>query len=158
MCKLKIITRGDDAASSKSANFAIRETFEKGILRNCSVLACAGFVDHCYEVLGSLKGLCFGLHASIACEWIFPRWKTVEQAAKLPGLTDQDGYLWSSPNVVNEHNVPVEIIVKEISAQFHKLIQIGFKISYIDLHMAFNWIKGVNEALNDFCYKKGLIQ
>ena len=158
MSKIKIITRGDDAASSRSANFAIRESFEKGILRNCSVLACAGFTEHAFEVLGGMKGLCFGLHASIACEWKNPRWKAVLPPSELPGLTDNSGFLLKTPNEVNDKGVPVEIIMKEISAQLDKLTRLGFNITYLDTHMGFSWIAGVKEALLEFCSKKGLIQ
>jgi len=154
---LKLITRGDDAASSKSANIAIRETFEKGILRNCSVLACTNLLDHAYEILGGLKGLCFGLHATIACEWLNVKWKPITQPDKALGFTDEEGYFLPFPNAVHEAAVPLEIIMNEISAQLDRITRVGFKPSYIDLHMCFDWIDGVGNVVNDLCIRKGLI-
>ncbi len=154
---VKLITRGDDAASARSANLAIREAFEGGILRNASVLACTDLLDHAYECLGSLQGLCIGLHATIACEWLAPRWRPVLPPDSIPGLAGPDGFLRKSPGDVANAGVPVETIMLEISAQLDRLAGAGFKPSYLDLHMSFGWIRGVDGAMDDFCRRKGLI-
>ncbi|HRR28019.1 MAG TPA: ChbG/HpnK family deacetylase, partial [Victivallales bacterium] len=124
---------------------------------NCSILACTDLLDHAYETLGNLKGLCFGLHATIACEWLNVKWKPIIQVDKALGFTDNEGYFLPFPNAVHKAVVPLEVIMKEISAQLDRLTRIGFRLSYIDLHMCFGWIEGVGNAVNELCLKKGLI-
>jgi hypothetical protein len=154
---VRLITRGDDAASSRSANFAIREAFERGILRNASVLACTDLLGHAYETLGTLPGLCIGVHATIACEWQRPCWRPVLPPAAVPSLVDVDGFLLPSPTAVEARGACIPEIMREIAAQLARLRKTGFVVSYLDLHMSFCWIAGMDAALDEFCRAEGLI-
>jgi predicted glycoside hydrolase/deacetylase ChbG (UPF0249 family) len=154
---VRLITRGDDAASSRSANFAIREAFLEGILRNASVLACTDLLGHARETLGDLPGLCIGLHATIACEWATPRWRPVLPPERVPSLVDGDGFLLPSPTAVDARGACLPEIMAEIAAQLARLRQAGFAVSYLDLHMSFGWIDGVDAAVGEFCRREGLI-
>lgn len=154
---IRLISRGDDAGSSKSANFAIREAFEYGILRNASILACTDLLDHTYETLGSLKSLCIGLHATIACEWKNVHWRPILTKEEAPNLANSDGFFRAYPVEVANAGVPDDIILREISAQLDKLVNLGFNVSYLDLHMCFDWIGNLRFMIDEFCRKKGLI-
>ena len=98
MSRIRLVTRGDDAASSRSANLGIREAFERGIVRNVSVMAPGPELKHAFETLGGLKGLCVGFHVAINCEWITPRWGPVLPAKEVPTLVDEKGHLLFTPN------------------------------------------------------------
>lgn len=155
---VRLITRGDDAGSSRSANFAIREAFEKGILRNASVLACTDLLGHAYGTLGTLPGLCIGLHATLACEWQAPRWRPVLAPTAVSSLVDAAGFLLPSPTAVKSRGVCVPEIMSEVAAQLARLRKAGFTVSYLDLHMGFAWIAAeLGPAIEGFCRSEGLI-
>ena len=60
--RVRLITRGDDLGCARSLNRAVKECYEKGILKNCSVLAASPHVEEAAKMLAKVKGLCFGLH------------------------------------------------------------------------------------------------
>ncbi|MGH9937478.1 MAG: ChbG/HpnK family deacetylase, partial [Blastocatellia bacterium] len=60
--RIRLITRGDDLGCARSLNRAMKECYEKGILKNCSVLAATPYVEEAARMLAKAKGLCFGLH------------------------------------------------------------------------------------------------
>ena len=57
--RIRLITRGDDLGCARSLNQAVKECYEKGILKNCSVLAASPYVEEGAKLLAKNKGLCF---------------------------------------------------------------------------------------------------
>jgi hypothetical protein len=167
-----LVTRGDDAGSSKSANRAIHAAAKKGILRNASVLACGPNVIHAAKVLGgSVKSddLCVGLHATVTCEWEWPVWGPVLEAKHVPSLVDDRGLLHRTPEAVfkksGESGAPAakvqEEVLAEVAAQLERLRSLGLKVSYMDEHMGFSRLDGfedIDEALAEFAKREGLVR
>jgi predicted glycoside hydrolase/deacetylase ChbG (UPF0249 family) len=161
---IRLVTRGDDAGSSKSANRAIHAAAKKGILRNASVLAAAPSVVHAAKVLGGLAKsgeLCIGLHATVTCEWDWPLWGPVLDAERVPSLVDERGALHRTPEAVNEKGAAAQVraeILVEVAAQLERLRSLGLEISYIDEHMCFGRLEGVGEGLAEFAKREGLVR
>lgn len=153
----KVITRCDDAASFRSANYAIREACLLGIARNVGVMACCAHVQHAYDIFKDLKGVAFGCHLTLNAEWAYPRWSALSGRHAVPALYDPEGCLFSTTEALRERNVPVEQMITEAKAQIDKLRSIGFKITYMDTHMGVNWLPGLNDALVDLCKKEGIL-
>jgi len=75
-----------------------------------------------------------GLHLALTSEWKWYRWGPVADRAKVPGLIDNEGYLFRSvPSVVLSAK-PSEIET-EIRAQIDRAIAKGTRPSHIDTHM-----------------------
>ena len=53
--RIHLITRGDDLGTNHSANAAIREAFQSGILRNASLMACCPAVEEAAEMLAGAE-------------------------------------------------------------------------------------------------------
>jgi predicted glycoside hydrolase/deacetylase ChbG (UPF0249 family) len=153
---IRLCCRADDAASSRSANRAIRETIQKGLCRNVSVLAIGHELKDAYEALGSLKGVCIGLHAAVNCEWTTPRWGPVLPREKVPTLLDDDGALLSRVWTLHERGITAEEMFAEVKAQLELLRKTGFDVTYVDEHMGFARTLGFAEAMEDFARKEGL--
>ena len=155
--RVRLITRGDDLGCAHSLNRAIKECYEKGILKNCSVLAASPYVEEGAKLLAKTKGLCFGLHTDLTSEWDNVKWGPVAPREKVPSLLDSKGYLFQTNNEVRASAKADEALI-ELQAQLDKLRKLGFDIRYADLHM--NTIQIVPELpdrFGEWCRKNRLI-
>lgn len=155
--RVRLITRGDDLGCARSLNRAVKECYEKGILKNCSVLAASPYVEEAAKMLAKTKGLCFGLHTDLTSEWDNVKWGPVAQREKVPSLIHSKGYLFQTNNEVRASAKADEALI-ELQAQLDKLRQLGFDVKYADLHM--NTVQVVPELPDKFgewCRKNRLI-
>jgi predicted glycoside hydrolase/deacetylase ChbG (UPF0249 family) len=75
-----------------------------------------------------------GLHLTMTAEWKTYRWAPVADKDEVPGLIDDEGYMWRSvPGVVR--NATPEEVEKEIHAQIEKARSWGIEPGHIDTHM-----------------------
>ena len=132
--RLRLITRGDDLGCARSLNRAVKECYEKGILKNCSVLAASPHVEEAAKMLARAKGLCFGLHCDLTAEWDNVKWRPVAGRDKVPSLVDSNGYLHQTNDAVRASAKADEALL-ELQAQLDKARGLGFDIRYADLHM-----------------------
>lgn len=155
---IRLIARGDDAALAESANDAIRECFDEGILRNVSVMAPCPALDHAVDQLAGVDGLCTGVHVTLTAEWDQPNWGPVLPPEEVPSLVDEDGNLPKLAEDFVERDPDPDEVVAEMEAQIDRLREVGFEPSYLDTHMAIehhlDWFVG---AMTDLCKRKGLI-
>jgi predicted glycoside hydrolase/deacetylase ChbG (UPF0249 family) len=140
MSSIQLVTRGDDAGSSRSANRAIRQCCEEGILRNVSVMACGPAFEDAVRVLDDLSHVDFGLHVCLSAEWDAPRWSSVAPREQVPSLLDESAMFTSTPQVLRDRGFSTEEALLEIEAQLTQLRAAGIKVSYIDEHMGVSWI------------------
>jgi predicted glycoside hydrolase/deacetylase ChbG (UPF0249 family) len=155
--RIRLITRGDDAGSSQSANRAIRECFMNGVLRNTSVMAVGPALADAAQALGHLPGLCIGLHVALNCEWEFPTWGPVLEPSLATSLLDERGCLTRTPNDLDQRHPPVEVMLNEVKAQLARLRQLGLRVEYLDQHMGVGRVGDLNAGLADLCRVEGLI-
>jgi len=132
---IRLLARADDAANTRSANRAILETFEEGLVRNVSVMATGPELDHAAELLADLDGLCAGLHVTLTAEWDRPRWGPVLPPAEVPTLVDDDGHLPPHPRALARRQPAVDELLAETRAQLERLRDAGFDVAYFDDHM-----------------------
>ncbi len=145
---IRIITRGDDIGSFRSANAAGLDAVENGILKNFSLLATGPYIEEAAEMCSSRTDICFGLHLTVTCEWESQKWGPVLPASEVPCLVDENGHLVPSPNNVHEKGAVFTQIMNELKAQLNKVRDLGFNISYADMHMGFGWLfEGEDESV-----------
>ncbi|OCT15713.1 hypothetical protein A8709_13625 [Paenibacillus pectinilyticus] len=158
MNELQIILRGDDFGGSQSANEAIREACDGGLLKNVSVMAVGPFVEQAAELLAHRADICFGLHITMNAEWDDVKWGPELPIAQVPSLVDANGHFWPHPMQMKEHGVELAHAIQETIAQYEKLCRLGFCIAYVDEHMFFHYaIEGYREWLDAWCKQEGLI-
>lgn len=156
--ELSLITRGDDAGSSLSANRAILESCEEGILKNVSIMAPCPFLEDAYACLGHLhERVAFGFHACLNSEWDYPRWGSVLPPSQVVPLLENDGCFTKSPKVLQARKVSVDLMLSELRAQLDQIREVGFRPVYMDEHMGVGWIDGLGEALIEFAAVENLI-
>ena len=158
MKNIKIISRADDAGSSRSANAAIAKAIRAGYIKNVSLMACCDFIDEAVGLMRDDKSICFGFHATLNAEWDRVKWGPITKLDKSSGLVDENGYFLASPRLFYETKPSVEAALKEYDAQLDKLTKLGFTITYVDSHMyEEGFIDGLSEAKREWAAKKGLL-
>lgn len=154
---IRLVTRADDAGNTRSANEAIREAFEAGILRNTSVMAPCPAFEHAAELLGGHDGLCIGVHVTLTSEWDHPRWGPVLPPGEVPSLVDDDGCLLPSPQALEERGADADEMAAEVRAQLARVRDAGFEVAYLDDHMNSRVVPGFEDRLLDIAESEGLI-
>jgi hypothetical protein len=158
MEKVRFITRADDAGSSRAANAAMGAVIRAGVIKNVSVMAPGKFVEEAAELFARERRVNFGLHATLNAEWDRVKWGPLTALDQKSGLVDRDGAFLADPKEFEKTRPPVELVMKEYQAQLDKLCRAGFKISYVDTHMApERFIPGLDEALRDWAAARGLL-
>ncbi|MBN1136507.1 MAG: ChbG/HpnK family deacetylase [Anaerolineae bacterium] len=153
-----LITRGDDAGSNHTANVAILEAYQNGILKNTSVMAPCAAIGETAELLAGQRGLCCGLHCTITAEWDHVRWGPVLPPERVSSLVDVHGHFFQTTRAVREHGAGVDEIMAELQAQLDRARALGFDIRYADKHMAFERVAdGLGEAFDAWCEREGLV-
>jgi hypothetical protein len=155
--RIRLITRGDDLGCARSLNRAVKECYEKGILKNCSVLAATPYIEEAAKTLAGEKGLCFGLHCDLTSEWDNVRWKPVSPPEKVPSLIGKDGTLHQTNEAVWANAKADEALI-ELQAQLDRARRLGFDIKYADLHMGtVQRVPGLAEKFGPWCRNQGIL-
>ena len=155
--RVRLITRGDDLGCARSLNRAVKECYQKGILKNCSVLAASPYVEEAAKLLAGTKGLCFGLHCDLTSEWDNVKWGPVAPREQVPSLLDSKGYLHQTNDSVKA-NAKADEALLELQAQLDKARRLGFDIKYADLHMnTVQVVPGLPDKFGEWCRKNRVI-
>lgn len=158
MNPIAILTRADDCGSSHSANLGIQQALEGGILKNISLMAPCDCIEEAAEMFAGRPDLCFGLHATLNAEWDKVKWGPLLTAAKVPSLTDENGMFLPSPKAFLLNPPDLDEIMEEFRAQLNRARTLGFRISYIDSHMAPEFdVPGLEERMREWCLKEELL-
>ena len=154
-----LYTRGDDCGSSHSANRAILEACETGILKNVSFMLPAPYIEEAAQMFSGRNEFCFGLHVTMNAEWDSLKWGPVSDPHKVPGIIDsRTGFLFQTTRELKENNPDLDEIMLETQAQLDKAVRLGLDIKYAEMHMGYGWVvDGLNEAFDSWCREKGII-
>lgn len=155
--RILLVTRADDLGSFRSANRAILEVFRHGIVRNTSLMAIGHELQDAVDLLSGVDGLCIGCHASITSEWANVRWAPCAPPEKVPALLDAEGHLVHYPREADEQGADPDQILIEVAAQLARLRSLGVEPEYLDTHMRFDLLPGVEDALAGFCERESLL-
>ena len=155
--QLRLVTRGDDAGSCGSANRAILEACEQGILRNVSIMVPGPAFEEAAKLFAHRPDICLGLHVTLNAEWDGPKWGPVLPLKEVPSLVDENGYFFPTPKILYERGFEVEEVVAEVQAQLNKARAYGLNISYLDEHMGLSWLPGLRKEFANLAKREGLV-
>lgn len=155
---IRLIARADDAGSARTADRAILETIERGLVRNVSLMAVGPSIEHAAELLAGRKEVCFGIHATLNAEWSDLRWGPASSAGAVPSLAEPgSGMFRPTPQAFLQHPPLVEEVLLELQAQLDRVRSLGFAIGYADQHMAFEWaMPQIAEPFDRWCEREGI--
>ena len=129
-----LIIHADDVGMCHSVNEATIKALEKGIVTSGSIMVpCPWFLEIA-EYCRENPEADLGIHITLTSEWKNYRWRPVSSIDKVPGLVDEEGYMWHSVEDVVKH-ASAEEVETEIRAQVQRAVDFGIKPTHIDTHM-----------------------
>lgn len=155
---IKLITRGDDCGSNSSANRAIKECVDYGILKNVSIMAPCAKIHEAADIFKNDKTTCFGMHATFNAEWSDVKWGPVSPIKYVQSIVDENGNFFSTPTIMHQQPIQIEEVMQELQNQLDLLCRLGFNIEYMDSHMGYEVLnEQMVKEFDGFCKKNGLV-
>ncbi|MEP7271272.1 MAG: polysaccharide deacetylase family protein [Acidobacteriota bacterium] len=129
-----LIIHADDIGMSHSVNLASIEAFTRNAISSGSIMVpCPWFLEIAAHARAHPE-LDLGLHLTLTSEWKYFRWRPVAPPDKVPGLIDEEGYMWRSEQQTAQKATPQEIEI-ELRAQIDRAIAHGIRPTHLDTHM-----------------------
>jgi hypothetical protein len=140
-----VILHADDIGMCYEANHAAKKYLQNNEIQSAAAMVPCPWFDEFAKWAVANPDEDIGLHLTLTSEWQTYRWGPISNPRDVPGLIDNDGYLWHTVSGVVTHASSEEIEV-EIRAQIDRAIQVGMKPDHIDTHM------GTLFARTDYAY------
>jgi predicted glycoside hydrolase/deacetylase ChbG (UPF0249 family) len=129
-----LIINCDDVGMCHSANLAVIEGMETGLITSGSIMTPCPWFNEIADYARTNPERDFGVHLTHTAEWKFYRWGPVAPKELVKGLYDPEGFLWRSIEEVYTHSTPEEALI-EGRAQIKRAIDAGIPVTHIDSHM-----------------------
>jgi len=129
-----LIVNCDDVGMCHSANLAVIEGMEHGLITSGSIMTPCPWFNEIADYARNNPEKDFGVHLTHTAEWKFYRWGPVAPKELVKGLCDPEGFLWRSVEEVYAHATPEEALI-EGRAQVKRAINAGIPVTHIDSHM-----------------------
>lgn len=129
-----LILHADDIGMCHAANAAYTQAVEAGQIKCGSLMVPCPWFPEIAAYCREHPDHDLGLHLTLTSEWKYYRWPPVAPAARVPGLVDPDGFLWSDVAEVVAHATPAEVEA-EVRAQIERVLHFGVKPTHLDSHM-----------------------
>jgi predicted glycoside hydrolase/deacetylase ChbG (UPF0249 family) len=129
-----LIVNCDDAGMCNSANLAVIDGQEKGLITSSTIMMPCPWSGAMADYARNHPEKDFGVHLTHTAEWRFYRWGPVAPKEQVKGLCDPDGFLWRSVEEVYAHAKPEEALI-EGRAQIMRALAAGVPVTHIDSHM-----------------------
>jgi len=129
-----LIVHADDIGMCHAVNDASIKAFKKEMVTSGSIMVpCPWFpeiADYCKEH----PEVDVGLHLTLTSEWKYYRWRPVAPITKVPGLIDEEGFMWRKVEDVVK-NATAEEVEIELRAQIERAKEFGINPTHLDTHM-----------------------
>jgi chitin disaccharide deacetylase len=152
----QVFFRADDFGSCPSANRAILDCVDSGLIKNVGIMAPGAFLESDLEEL-SRSGACLGLHVTLNSEWETVKWRPCAELERIQSLLVDDHDFTRNPKDLFERGFRLEEAMHEVECQYQKLQLLGLTLTYLDEHMGVGWIPGLKNELYSFAEKHDLV-
>ena len=140
IAQIKLIIRGDDAGSTRSANLAIVDNFQNGILRTAEVMVPCPWFNDAVTLINQYPDLDVGVHLTINSEWAGYKWRPLTHC---PSLCDSVGNFlantWGGQkgNSLQHANIDMYELEAELRAQIETAKKRIPQLSHVSEHMVY---------------------
>lgn len=132
--KRVLILHADDIGMCYEANAAAKSYLTGGHIQSAALMVPCPWYNEMAHWYREHPQHDLGLHLALTAEWRWYRWGPVAPRETVPGLLDDDGYLWDDVAGVASHATAAEV-ERELRAQIEKALKSGPKPGHLDTHM-----------------------
>jgi len=129
---IRLIMRADDMGFSRSANIAITEAYQKGIITTTEVIVPGPWFLDAAALLKDNPDLDVGVHLTLNSEWLNYKWGPLTKAAS---LVDSDGYFPLTAEALLANKINLDEVEKELRTQVEMAIEYIPQVSHLSAHM-----------------------
>jgi predicted glycoside hydrolase/deacetylase ChbG (UPF0249 family) len=129
-----LILHADDLGLAHSVNEASIKAFEESGISSASIMVPCPWFPEIAAYAKNNPQYDFGLHLTLTAEWKHLRWGGVADAADIPSLLNEQGFMYGSVAEVVQHASP-EDVETEIRAQIDRALAFGVDVTHLDSHM-----------------------
>lgn len=129
-----LIIHGDDVGVSHSQNKATFEALKYGLVTSTSMMAPSGWSAEVGVMAKEIPNADIGIHITLTNEWENFNWPPKAGRTKVPGLSDERGFMYADCSPVAANASPEEVEI-EIRAQVKAANQMGITPTHLDSHM-----------------------
>ncbi len=156
---IKLLVRADDMGSFHSANLAVIDAYQKGIVKSVELMVPCAWFPEAVSLLNKNPGLDVGIHLVLTSEWSLVKWRPLTNC---PSLIDKDGYflpmVWKNEHFpagssLSEVAWNLAEVEQELRAQIELALRYLPQVSHLSSHMGFTHLdpklKSLVEQLAD---------
>jgi len=129
-----LIVHADDIGMCHAVNDASIKAFKKGMVTSGSIMVPCPWFPEIAAYCKQHPEVDVGLHLTLTSEWKYYRWRPVAPVTQVPGLVDQEGFMWHKVADVVKHATPEEVEI-ELRAQIERAKKFGVNLTHLDTHM-----------------------
>ncbi len=129
-----LIIHADDLGVSHSENAASIAAMTKGSVSSASIMVPTPWFSEIAAYAEANPNADLGLHITLTSEWKYYKWGPVTDKAKVPGLVNKNGFLYSSVDSVYASASAAEV-EQEIRNQVLRAKHFGIDPTHLDAHM-----------------------
>ncbi len=156
--RIRLITRADDAGSNESANSAIRDAVNSGLVRNVSFMTTCDALEEAVGLFRDDEEVCCGVHLTMNAEWNRVKWGPVAPIDQVRSLIDAEGFFHPTPEAMRQAGAKVDELFIEMAAQLERLRKAGITVRYADEHMVFGRVfDGFENRFDLWCKQERLV-
>ncbi|MCE5250541.1 ChbG/HpnK family deacetylase [bacterium] len=145
---IRVIVRGDDMGMTQGSLAGFEKAFNEGVLTSGAIIVPGPWFEGAAELCRKNPGWCTGVHLALVGEWRGYRWRPVLPYDKVSSIVDEDGFLYTSPDVLWAHKPKIEEIDAELRAQVALAKKKGINVQYVDTHyMELNDYPGLENVI-----------
>ena len=129
-----LIVHADDIGMAHSVNSATMQAFEKSGINSASIMVPCPWFPEIAAYARENSAMDLGLHLTLTSEWKYYKWGPVTSKDSVPGLVNEDGYLYPLvPDFIA--NAKAEEVEIELRNQIKKAYRFGIDVTHLDAHM-----------------------
>lgn len=129
-----LIIHMDDMGMGYAANEAGKQLFRKGIVTSASIMMPCSWALEFVKWHRENPQYDVGIHITHTCEWDTARWRPLSDEKDVPGLLDEDGFMWRGFKK-EIAAVPAQQVELETKRQYELALKWGMKPTHFDNHM-----------------------
>ena len=133
--KRVVILHADDIGMFEESNTAVIPYLTNQQIQSASVMMPCEYADEFMQWFKANPDYDIGLHLTLTSEFKNWRWSTVAAKESVPGLLDENGFMWPTSEEVVLNADPEEVEA-EVRAQIEKALSLQVRPTHLDTHMA----------------------